>query len=755
MAKRRAYITLIVLFIITGYLAFMATKVSLDFNFEKFFPSDDEDTEFFNEYRKKFGTDNDFLLIALVNEKGIFKKDFLLKADSLVKKLEKVEFVTSVNSVVNTKEWLKSTLGKNVFESPLIHIHEPEHYLSDSIRLFSVPVWKGNLISEDAKVISIFVQHKQYLPKEGCDKISIEIENLVSEAGFEEFHISGRSIAQRKYVNLMGEELLFFTLTSFVLVVIFLWFSFRTFWGVWVPLLVVLFSAVWIVGFMAITGEKMNILLTLLPTIIFVVGMSDVVHVLTKYLDELRCGLPKMDALKKAYREVALATFLTSFTTAVGFLTLLFAKVEPIRIFGLYTAIGVMLAFILAYTLLPAILILMPAPDIIHEKRKRDWFQFLHSSYSWLIRSKNKVLIGSLILGVVSCWGISMVISNNFLLEDLRESNELKKDFAFFEERFSGVRPFEMAFFVKEKNDSVLYSLETAQEIEKIENYITTVYNAGSLISPNTLVKTINKNLHAGSPDYFKLPESQEELNKIISMVEKFKSGEMLKKVIADNGKTFRIGGKCPDLGSAEFRKRNKLLQEYFEKNINKNYDYKITGTAHLIDKNSATLADGMVRGLMISVFVIAGIAGLMFRSWKMVIISVIPNILPLLMIAGLMGFMEINLKVTTSMIFTISFGIAVDDTIHFISKFKLELANGKPLQYAVKRTYFSTGKAIYITTIILSGGFLTLVFSDFLGTFYIGLLVGLTLIFAVISDMVLLPVLIMMFYKEKKQNVR
>jgi uncharacterized protein len=211
-----------------------------------------------------------------------------------------------------------------------------------------------------------------------------------------------------------------------------------------------------------------------------------------------------------------------------------------------------------------------------------------------------------------------------------------------------------------------------------------------------------------------------------------------------------RVQGKVGDLGAREFEQRNEKLMSVYGELENPKFDIRVTGTATLIDLNNAYLATDMTIGLIIAFLVVAIIMGLMFKSVKMVLICLIPNILPLLMIAGIMGAMGIDLKVSTSIIFTIAFGIAVDDTIHFMSKLRLELGKGKSLLYALKRTYISTGKAIIITSIILSGGFFTLVFSSFLGTFYVGLLISLTLLFAVLADLTLLPVLILLFFRKK-----
>ena len=195
-------------------------------------------------------------------------------------------------------------------------------------------------------------------------------------------------------------------------------------------------------------------------------------------------------------------------------------------------------------------------------------------------------------------------------------------------------------------------------------------------------------------------------------------------------------------------------MDAFIEKELNNQYfSLRQTGTARLIDLNNAYLAKDMTVGLLIAFLLIALIVGIMFKDLKMVLICLIPNFFPLILIAGIMGFAGIYLKVSTSIIFTIAFGIAVDDTIHFMSKLRLQLAKGSSIIYAVKRTYITTGKAIVVTSIILCGGFLTLIWSDFLGTFYIGLLISLTLLFAVIADLFLLPVLLMIFYKNSSMK--
>jgi len=752
--KRLALIVLTCVLVLTAFLGWRMSKVGFDYDFEKFFPANDPDTEFFLEYRKKFGSDNDFVLFALSNNNGVFREDFLRRVDSFSNELRKIPYVTRVYSIIDYRDLVMTSFSRVPFPVPAIHMDDPESYGPDSSKIFEDNLLVRNLISADAKTVLVYVDTKQYISKNASDSLALFIDEVMDRYSFDGKISAGRSTGQSYYVKLMQYELGFFAITSFILVIAFLYLSFRTCWGVWVPVTVVVFTAVWIIGFMEIVGEGISLVLTILPTIMFVVGMSDVVHVISRYVEELRSGKGKIDALRITYKEVALATLLTSVTTAVGFLSLLTSTIEPIRDFGLYTALGVMFAFVLAYTLLPAILLLHPVPSIAAiPQEKNFWQRFLSKAFVVVIRKRMLIIFISIATAGVSIWGITQMRINNFLLEDLKDGNELKEQFRFFEREFAGVRPLEMAILVKNA-DSIPVSRSVLIELEKLENYLITEYGAGTIISPLTLVRSVNRTINGGDKRHYSIPDSDEDLKKVFRMIEKLGADQLLSGMIADNGRTLRLAAKTNDLGSYVYKKKDAELRQFYKRSIDTSvFDYRLTGTALLVDKNNGQVAFGLVWGLGISFVVIAMIVGLMYRSGQMIWIALLPNILPLLMIAGVMGILGIDLKVSTSMMFTISFGIAVDDTIHFISKLRIELSKGRSMMFAVRKTFVSTGRAIILTTIILSGGFLTLIFSDFLGTYYLGLLMALTLFFAVLCDLLLLPVLVIMFYKPRKSE--
>ncbi len=746
LSKNSARIVVLVVFLLTLGGLYFISQLTFSYDFESFFPKGNEETAFYNKYRKVFGADNDFLLVGVENDKGIFAPDFIRKIDELTGELTHLPYVNQTVAYTNSKEIIREPLIGQVFEKPLIHIDQPDRIAQDSIQIYASKDYVGSLVSRDAKATIIWIKHEDYLSKKKSDELATALEQVVAKYPFDGVHLMGRTIGQKIYIKMMQEEMVVFMSLSFLLILIFLFISFRSLWGVWIPVLVVSLAIVWNLAVIKLLGHQIELLLTILPTIIFVVGMSDVIHIISRYLDELRLGIPKNEALKKALKEVGLATFLTSLTTAIGFLSLMTSSVMPVNRFGLYIAIGVMLAFVLAITLLPSILFLRKKPiDLSLRKQIVDWSLFLHRFFLWIINHIKPILLFFTLLFLLGLFGASKIVSNNYLLEDVGEDSFLRQELNFFDQNFSGARPVEVALVLDSSVTS--FSPQLLKEIDSLSAFLEKDYGLGSVISPSKIIRQANKSYHGGREKFNRIPKKNRQLRKLEKVLSKSK---LLDSYVNFENHLARIYGQSRDLGRKHFERKNEELNRFLNTNLSDApFEVKITGTARLMDLNNERLSITMIYGLLIAFGLIALIVGLLYKSLRMVIISLIPNVLPLVLIAGFMGFVGIPLKVSTSIIFTIAFGIAVDDTIHFLSKYRLELAKGKSKVYALKRTYISTGKAIILTTLILCGGFLTLIFSEFLGTYYVGLLISLTLAFAVLSDLVLLPVLILLFYRE------
>jgi predicted RND superfamily exporter protein len=537
---------------------------------------------------------------------------------------------------------------------------------------------------------------------------------------------------------------------SFVLVTFFLWLTFRNFWGVVVPLSVVVLSIIWTIGIMAVTGKSIDIMIILMPCILFVVGMSDVIHISSQFYEKIEAGFNKVDAIRIALKEVGFATFLTCISTAVAFLTLNTTSIQPIRDFGTYTAIGVVIAYVFSMTLLPFILLRVKNPDRfrVHASQVK-WDQGLRKLLRMVFKNPRKILIGATVLLAISVLGISQIEVNNSILDDLDEQDPIKKDFVYFDTYFSGVRGFEMAISSKDKNTSLL-NWDAIQEMQKLETYLENTYKVGSIISPLGIIKGFNQAIHEGDPLWYKIPDNSKEFEILVQKLEPFLKKKEVRLIVAQNGNLLRITGRIKEKGSKAVGIKNKLLDNYIQQSSFKHIQTRVTGSSDLIDKSNSYLTENMLFGLSLDIAVLMLIIGLIFRSWRMMLLSVLPNILPLCMIAGLMGLAGIEMKVTISIIFSIAFGIAVDDTLHLLSRLKVELSKGSNLPMAIRVTYFSTGKAMILTAMVIAAGFATLMLSDFKSTFYVGMMISLTLIFALISELILMPVLLLVFYGRK-----
>lgn len=748
LTRRNAWLTLGILAVLTVVFGLSLSGIRLDHDFEKFFPTDDPELDRYEAFRKRFGNDNDFLLIGMASSSGVFELDLLRKVDALADSLAGLEDVTSVTSPTDLMDLRITPVG--VFEVPWLRLEEEGTLAIDSARIWRDERVRDTFFAADGRALLMILVTEPGLSKERSDALMEAVDRTVKASGLEEVRMGGRIHGQYWYIQKMQFELVLFFSVSVLLLALFLAVGFKTLWGVLVPIGVVGLTVLWQVGMMTLLGKPLGILTMLLPTILFVVGMSDVVHILERYIEALRNGYSKARALAIGYHEVGLATFLTSLTTAIGFGTLMGSGIAPIREFGLYTACGVFLAFILAFTLLPAVLLLVRTP-LAAERSERGtrWYPFLHGLFRRVLAGRRLIPWYFAALAILCIGLLGRLKVDNYLLEDWPEGDPQLKEYLWFEDHFGGVRPFEME--VSSKDGAELWQLHHLRDIERLQDYLATTYGVNAMISPVTLVKALNKAFHGGSEEYYRLPDEQAEVDRLVKQASAFLGKEGLKQLIDADRTKARVSGRMVDMGGHRHGQLNEALNGFIERSIRTDaIAFDQTGMAFLIDRSNAKLSGQLIGGLSVAFLLIAGIMAFVFRDLRMTLIALVPNVIPLLFIGGIMAVSGIDIKVSTAIIFTIAFGIAVDDTIHMLGKVRIELRKGRSLPYAMKRAVLSAGKALLITSIMLLSGFISLVFSDFASVFYMGLLVSLTLVMALLSDLILLPLLVLIFLRRR-----
>ncbi len=756
--SRHLLLTAALISILMSY--FLITQTRFDYQMESLFPKNDPELVHYQAFQDSFAGKDDYLALGIYNQDGLFQQGFLQQLERLTQVLDSLPAVYEATSLTNSR-WLKVYDMGIRHEVPLIHIDQPARYARDSAFLFSLPPFRHNFYSDDGKATCVYLRIEAGLAQTARgDSLLQQVESALQAADFDAFHITGHLPSNTSNARKLAREMVLFTVLSILLVIVFLWVAFRALWGIVMPLVVVGLAALWAIGLMAAFGVSVNVMTVLLPSIMFVVATSDVVHLLSKYLGERRQGHSKEAALEVTVREVGLPTFLTSVTTGIGLLSLLISDTEPLQQLGVFASAGVMIAFVLTYMVLPPLLVLFPPSLGEEEKFKRKskfkfkfkipsydfWPKHLHRFYSFILKHPKSLTAACVFLFILAGIGASQTRVHNYFAKDLSAKDAQFDGIEFFNHHFGGIRPFALRIHSRRPTDP-LTDVTMVRELAKIDSFLLSEYGLNRPYSLVGMLKAAHSSLHRGKPDHYLVPADDDELRYLMDLALAYADSSALRNVLADANRLTRFTGTVPDWGSAEAERKNDSLMAFVATHIDTaRLEVQVAGIAEMIDRSHATVTKNMLSGLLLALAIVGLLMGLLFRSVKMVFLSLIPNVFPLFLILGLIGFLGISLNMATAIIFTIAFGIAVDDTIHFITRLKLELSKGKSMPLALKRTFISTGKAIIITSLIISAGFMILMLSDFTGTVLTGSLISLTLILAVVADLVLLPLLMMRF---------
>ncbi|MEZ4685983.1 MAG: MMPL family transporter [Bacteroidia bacterium] len=743
---------MIALLIGTGLAFWGLSKLRIEFSFDSFFPKNDPDYRYYAEFSEEFTEINDYLIIiALEHEKGdIFDDEFLQKADATFQQFADIPGIDS--SAIATQIGQYKRRGLDYRLEPFLSFENQDEVDKSRKKLARDSLFASNFISKDSSwLCSYFFIQQEFFDNDERDKVTEQIDRVIAESELP-VQISGIPYIRTRYVEKLRNELMLFISLAAALLVICLAVLYRTFWGVLAPLGLALVAIAWTLGLMGATGEPITILSNLLIPVMFVVAMSDVIHIITKYLAMIEAGYERKEALTRALQQVGLATFLTSLTTAIGFGALMVSKIGPMRMFGLYASIGVLVTFGVTMVALSWVLPRLRPEQIAKQGKgfaaSGSWGKWLAGLDRWIAKNGRGIMAGAVLLLLLAGWLTSRIPLNNYLLEDVNKKDPVRLSMQFFEQQFGGgVRTFELAFHAK--GNHAVDELAFLQEIKKVEDYLGQSGLFSPFFSPVTIVENANYAWHFNRTPYRVLPDSQEQVDDLLNAIRLQGGKPLLDLAISDDKRSARLSARLPDLGTEAFYDLRTALDSFTVASIDTSLlSMKVTGHSALTENNLEYLRASLMQGLLIAFGLVALIMGLLFRSWKMLIISLIPNLAPLLLTGGVMGLFGINLSSSTAIVFVVAFGIAVDDTIHFLTRFKLEYERNKNIDEAIRNTILGTGKAIILTSIVLLGGFVLLLASDFGGTFNTGFFTALTILFAVFADLLLLPVLLRLVFK-------
>ncbi len=746
MSQKFRTISLIIFAVLSVCSIFFATKIKGEFNFEQFFPVGDPDLEYFYQFIEEFETDDNFLFIAIDHKKDVFEKYFLNQFHQFSLECKKLPFVISANSITQLKYPQKTPFG--IIAIPAVHRNDTTKYQKDKKQLLEDERFVGTLISEDATSVVLALKLKDNIQINDSRILMNKMDSLIHQYQFKHFHYLGRPNFQVEFINLQFREIIISAIISGLLVALILFLIFRTAWGVFISIISIGMGMLLFLGMLGISGRPLNLMAALYPVLLIIVGTSDVIHMMSKYIDELNKGLSKNEAIKNTIKEIGIATLLTSVTTAVGFLTLLSSKVIPIRSFGINAALGVLIAYVTVLFFTTSLLTFFKSEQIIKlNNRKLFWKPFMEWLYQFTKNNPRKIALGMLFVIVICGIGISLITTNYSIESNLPKGQKITKDYIYFEKNYAGFRPFEIAVIAKDTFKATDYLV--LKEIDKVEQHLKQYNAIRSSHSITSIYKSIHRAFHQNKVEDYKLPSTEKEFIEYQKFSKKIPQIS-LDILVSKDEKKARISNRILDVGSDTIKAIGKRIDEWMLKNTNNNIvEFKRTGTGILFDKNEEYIRDSILYGLGFAMIAVCLLMGLLFKSWKMIFISLIPNIFPLLIAAALLGFTGIELESGVAIVFAIVFGIAVDDTIHFLSKYKILRNKGYSIDDSLHITFLETGKAIGLTSIILFFGFLVLLFSINPPSVTIGIIISVTLASALFSDLFTIPVLIRWFLKK------
>ncbi|OEY72057.1 efflux RND transporter permease subunit [Salegentibacter salarius] len=751
---------IIILLLIVATTVFFSTQwknMRFSYTEANLLPDDHEDNIAYNEFLDKFGEEGNVVLLG-VKDSTLFQPENFQAWKELTKKLEAYPAVEYAISVSNLQQ-LKKFEDPSRFEMvPFISEENPtkEELQQYQDELYNQLPFYENLVysSHSNTVQSAIYMNKEIVNSKARKTFVLEelqplIVNFEEKTGID-VKVSGMPYIRTLNAQNIIDEIGLFILAALAVTSLIFFFFFRSIRATIISMITVCIGVMWAFGVIGLLHYEITVLTALIPPLIIVIGIPNCIFLINKYQQEIKKHGNQAKSLQRVITKVGNATLMTNITTASGFATFILTESTLLKEFGIVASINIVAIFILSLLIIPIIYSYMNLPKHKHLKHlNKRWIGGFVNWMEQMVRHHRiSIYIISIMLLVASIIGIYTIKISGSLLEDMPEKAEFFQDIKFFEEEFDGVMPLEILVDTKRKN-GVLKSA-TLKRMEELQNHLAEIPEFSQPISVTRLVKYSKQAFYNGEAKYYQLPSSQEQ-NFIMPYAKGFSSNEnLLSSYVDSTGRYARITTYMKDVGTDKMED----LEEDLWPKINKifpeeRYEVSMTGKALIFQKGTNYLVKNLVISLSLAILLIALLMAWMFRSFRMIIVSLVPNLLPLLVTAGMMGFLGVPIKPSTILVFSIAFGISVDDTIHFLAKYRQELkANNWKIKRSVYAALRETGVSMFYTSIVLFFGFSVFMISSFGGTVALGGLVSATLLFAMLANLLLLPSLLLSLEK-------
>ncbi len=750
--KYRLFI-LITVVLITGYMAYRASFVQMEYKMAVMLPETDSISIQYREFKEIFGEDGTLMVVGF-QDTNLFEIEKFNDLISLIDTLKSIEGVKNVTSVANAVN-LITDRQERVFKAEKIFIDKFDQQSElDSLRdiFMSLPFYKNLLYNDSSNfyLMALNVEKDKINSNKRFDFVD-NLESIISEFGEKhqlKIRYSGLPYTRTRISEMIKSELLMFIFLAMLVTAFILWFLFRSFRVVLFSLFIVGSIVVWALGTMDIFGYQITILTGMIPPLMIVIGIPNCVFLLNKYHNAYSEKKNKIKALKRMIIKMGSPIFLTNLTTAAGFATFMVTQNRILTEFGLIASLNIMGLFVISMLLIPVLFSYNPPPLERHTKHLDSKIieKIISSLCTITMKYRKTVYISVGIFLVLAGIGISLMHTTGYIIDDIPSNHPVKRDLKIFEEHFKGIMPFEIMIDTK-KRKGVL-STSTLKRIDKLQDELGKYPELSKSLSIADGIKFVRQAYFRGNQRHYKIPGNREK-SFIFSYLPKGESPENLSLLnsIVDSGmQKARVTLNVGDVGTTKMDALQQKIQAEVDSIFPPDrYDTIVTGSSIVFTKGTEHLIHNLFTSLLLAVLLISIFMAFMFSSLRMILISIVPNILPLLFTAAVMGYAGIAIKPSTVLVFSIAFGISVDNAIHFLAKYRqeLEIFNWD-IKKSVLEALKETGVSILYTAGILFFGFAIFALSEFGGTVALGILISITLFVAMFANLILLPSLLL-----------
>lgn len=755
-------ITLLVLVVAsTAFMAWQASKVRLSFNAGKVLPLTDSAYIDYNSFKKTFGEDGSVMVVGIQSDSlfspGLFNDWLHLSTE--VKKIEGIKQVLSIGQLAVLE---KDTLQQKFTAKPLAAGPVANQHQLDSLKqqLDQLPFYKDLIYNPHTKATVLAITFADSVLN-SAKRIGViqSILDKTQQLGSKHavvLHYSGLPYIRTVISKKISEEFALFLGLSIGIGAIILYLFFRSFAAVFYPVVVVIVGVVWSLGTLVLFGYDITLLTGLIPPLIVVIGIPNSILLINKYHKCSALEADKTKALQRVITRVGITTFIANLTTAIGFGVLYFTNSELLMQFGSVASISVMVTWAISLIFIPIIFSFLPPPHTKHTShlsspKTAKLLAFLDRLAH---QKRNLIYVATLLVLVVSFIGISHIKINGYVVDDLPKKDAVYKDMGFFAQNFKGILPLEISVDTRRKNG--IMNLSVINKMNRLQDLISAHPEFSRAVSLVEVLKFSSQAFYGGDTTFYRLPNELEK-NFILSYAANSGNGNsnLVKNFLDSNRQVTRLSFQMADVGSDKMNKLINEIEPQIDSIFNpKRYHVELTGSSIIFIKGTNYLVKNLRDSLLLAILLIAILMWGLFRGFRMILISLIPNIVPLIITAGIMGFAGIPLKPSTILIFSIAFGIASDQTIYFLTRYRQELRTTNwTISQIVSDTIKETGLSMIYVALILFFGFGIFTASTFGGTVALGLLLSITLLVALISNLTLLPALLLSLEKRKQKE--